>query len=38
MAFDPLDEHTELVLSNYVNMRLIEEVDIISRTLLSLNP
>jgi len=38
MVFDPLDEHTELVLSNYVNMRLIEEVDIISRTLLSLNP
>jgi len=38
LAFDPLDEHTELVLSNYVNMRLIEEVDIISRTLLSLNP
>ena len=38
MAFDPLDEHSELVLSNYVNTRLIEEVDIISRTLLSLNP
>ena len=38
MAFDPLDEHSELVLSNYVNTRLIEEVDIISRTLLRLNP
>jgi len=33
-----LDEHTELVLSNYINTRLIEEVDIISRTLSSLNP
>jgi hypothetical protein len=38
IAFDPLDEHTELVLSNYINTRLIEEVDIISRTLMSLNP
>ena len=38
MAFDPLDEHSELVLENYVLGRLVDEVDLITRTLTNLNP